>query len=37
LTLASLFFLVGLTLMILLFSLVRRGWRRRRARQTSRA
>ena len=37
LTLASLFFLVGLTLMILLFSLVRRGWRRRRARQTARA
>lgn len=37
LTLASFFFLVGLTLMILLFSLVRRGWRRRRARQTARA
>jgi len=37
LTLASLFFLVGLTLMILLFSLVRRGWRRRRARRTARA
>ena len=37
LTLASFFFLVGLTLMILLFSLVRRGWRRRRTRQTARA
>ena len=37
LTLASFFFLVGLTLMILLFSLVRRGWQRRRARQTARA
>ncbi len=37
LTIASFFFLVGLTLMILLFSLVRRGWRRRRARQIARA
>ncbi len=37
LTLASFFFLVGLVLMIVLFSLVRRGWRRWRARQTARA
>ncbi len=37
LTIASFLFLVGLALMILLFSLVRRGWRRRRARQTARA
>ncbi len=37
LTIASLFFLVGLTLLIVLFSLVRRGWRRWRARQAARA
>jgi hypothetical protein len=37
LTLASFFFVVGLVLMIVLFSLVRRGWRRWRARQTARA
>ncbi len=37
LAIASFFFLVGLALMIVLFSLVRRGWRRWRARQAARA
>lgn len=37
LTIASFLFLVGLALMIVLFSLVRRGWRRWRARQAARA